>query len=255
MSNQTQRGRFIWRDLITENPDAAETFYTNLFGWQAVPIDQGEAGIYRMLMQNGAPFGGIYGAEPTGWVSYIITPDLNQTLKQIDDLGGTAVSEPMELPNVGRFSVIDDPGGARFAVMATALPGTDPSATAPVGSVAFNELVTSDFEESIAFYSQVFGYGEMPVPSAVGAYSLLTTSVDDGVPVMTAGVFRRPEGMERNVWMIYVRVADLDASRQKAVELGASTIGGINDISGFGRTAWLQDPTGARFALRELPSD
>src|SRR5215204_5262958 len=63
MSDQLQRGRFIWRDLITGNPDTAEAFYTNLLGWQAVPIDQGEAGIYRMLMQNGAPFGGIYGCR------------------------------------------------------------------------------------------------------------------------------------------------------------------------------------------------
>src|SRR5829696_8021280 len=205
MSDQLQRGRFIWRDLITGNPDTAEAFYTNLFGWQAIPIDQGEAGVYRMLMQNGTPFGGIYGAEPTGWVSYIITPDLDQTLKQIDESGETAVSELMELPNVGRFAVIDDPGGARFAAMETALPGTDPAATPEVGGIAFNELVTSDFEGSIAFYSQVFGYGEMPVPSAAGNYSLLTTNID-GNPVMMAGVFRRPEGIEQNAWIIYVGI-------------------------------------------------
>lgn len=248
---QQNQGRFIWHDLITGNPEAAEAFYSELFGWQIVPIDQGAAGIYRMLLQGDAPFGGIYGAEPTGWVSYIVTPDLDQTLEQVSALGGNAVSAPMELPDVGRFAVIDDPAGARFAMMETALPGIDPSATPAIGSIAFHELVTSGFEQSIAFYSALFGYAESPIPSAVGNYSLLMSEVD-GAPAMTAGVFRQSPAGGPNTWMIYIRVGDIAATRQHALELGAQANGGINDIPGFGKTAWLTDPTGARFALREL---
>ena len=204
-----------------------------------------------MLLHGDVQFGGISGATPTGWMSYIVTLDLDATLKQVAELGGTVVSEPVEMPNAERFAVIDDPTGARFAAMETTLPGINSSATPGIGDVTFHELVTTGFEQAIAFYSALFGYTESPIPSAVGNYSLLMSEVD-GAPTITAGVFRQSPGDGPNAWMLYILVADIAATRQRALDLGAQAIGGINTIPGFGKTAWLRDPTGARFALREM---
>ena len=33
------RGRFVWYDLMTTDPDAAQSFYTTLIGWGTQPWD------------------------------------------------------------------------------------------------------------------------------------------------------------------------------------------------------------------------
>jgi predicted enzyme related to lactoylglutathione lyase len=46
-------------------------------------------------------------------------------------------------------------------------------------------------------------------------------------------------------------VPDLDAAVVRAVELGAEVRAPRTEIPGQGSFAWLDDPTGARFALWE----
>ena len=35
------RGRFVWYELLTSDPDAAIDFYTSLIGWSTAPFDAG----------------------------------------------------------------------------------------------------------------------------------------------------------------------------------------------------------------------
>ena len=52
-------------------------------------------------------------------------------------------------------------------------------------------------------------------------------------------------------WLIYIIVADLDASLKQVEEKGGKVLRGIREYGGQGRYAVIQDPAGAVAALYE----
>jgi predicted enzyme related to lactoylglutathione lyase len=50
-------------------------------------------------------------------------------------------------------------------------------------------------------------------------------------------------------WLIYITVADVEASAAKCVELGGKVLAGPRDLGGQGRFCVIQDPAGAVVAL------
>jgi predicted enzyme related to lactoylglutathione lyase len=53
---------------------------------------------------------------PPHWLVYIGTDDVDATTARAKELGATIHVEPMDIPNVGRFSVLQDPAGAAFGL-------------------------------------------------------------------------------------------------------------------------------------------
>ena len=53
------------------------------------------------------------------------------------------------------------------------------------------------------------------------------------------------------VWLIYVNVADLDASLKRVIELGGAILDGPRGMGPMGRFAAIRDPAGAALALFE----
>jgi uncharacterized protein len=47
---------------------------------------------------------------------YIATDDVDATTARAKELGATVHVEPTDIPNVGRFSVLQDPAGAAFGL-------------------------------------------------------------------------------------------------------------------------------------------
>jgi len=48
---------------------------------------------------------------------YVAVDDADATARKAFDLGGTIISPPMDLPNVGRMCQIEDPTGAKFFII------------------------------------------------------------------------------------------------------------------------------------------
>src|SRR5947209_5706284 len=46
-------GTFSWTDLTTTDQDAAKTFYSGLFGWEAQDNPVGDGVVYSMMMLDG----------------------------------------------------------------------------------------------------------------------------------------------------------------------------------------------------------
>jgi uncharacterized protein len=53
---------------------------------------------------------------PPHWMVYFQTTDVDATANKAKSLGANLLVPPMDIPNVGRFSVIADPQGAAFAL-------------------------------------------------------------------------------------------------------------------------------------------
>jgi predicted enzyme related to lactoylglutathione lyase len=251
----SNQGHFVWRDLVTPEPAAAEAFYTALFGWTVQHHDFGTDTIFRIFEVDGVPSGTIVpplpGATTAFWYSYIGTPDADAAAETAASLGAAIQIAPGDVEGCGRFGVIADPHGAIVAPITGDQPGPDSDAIVPLGGVSWNELITLDIAASVAFYRTLFDYDATDISSSEGSYKLLKRT-ENGVTTTHAGVFHAPEAQPASAWIVYFRVADIDTAREQAESLGATLKTGVIDVEDFGRTCWLIDLTGALIGLHQV---
>jgi predicted enzyme related to lactoylglutathione lyase len=118
-----------------------------------------------------------------------------------------------------------------------------------VGSIGWFDLTVENADEVRDFYRQVVGWTETSVD--MGGYSdYCVNQPEDGKTV--AGICHARgsnEGLPPQ-WIIYIIVADLDASLKQCEASGGKIVRGIRS-SGEGRYAVIQDPAGAVAALYE----
>ncbi len=115
-------GAFCWNELSTTDMAAAKKFYTELLGWT---FKQSPAAgmAYDEIVVGGQHIGGIFqtgtefGNAPSHWMSYVAVDDVDARAKQVEDLGGKVCVPPTDIPNVGRFCVINDPTGATLSLV------------------------------------------------------------------------------------------------------------------------------------------
>ncbi len=55
--------------------------------------------------------------RPPAWISYVTVDNPDATAQQAEKLGGKIVVPPRNIPEVGRFAVIQDPQGAAIAII------------------------------------------------------------------------------------------------------------------------------------------
>ena len=120
-------GAFSWCELMTTDPAAATEFYTTLFGWTVEPMNMGMP--YNVLKVGESAIGGIMGMPPGAppgmppmWAAYVTVTDVDALVGKVQGLGGKVMMPPADIPNVGRFAVIQDPQGAMLNVIAYAMP-------------------------------------------------------------------------------------------------------------------------------------
>jgi len=118
-----ETGTFCWDELWTTDRKKAAEFYKSLFGWGAKEGSMGEQGIYTEWQNGGQSIGGMMeitpemGPIPPNWLPYVMVDDCNATAEKATATGGKLMVPPTDIPNVGRFSVIQDPQGAVFAIV------------------------------------------------------------------------------------------------------------------------------------------
>ena len=112
-----------WHELMTGDVEGATKFYTELLGWtlQEFPMQEGES--YWVVKVGDEGMGGIMKTppDPAGmpphWGLYITVDNVDATAKKAEQLGAKILATPMDIPQVGRFAVLQDPQGAVFAVI------------------------------------------------------------------------------------------------------------------------------------------
>jgi predicted enzyme related to lactoylglutathione lyase len=113
----TRNGIFSWCELITTDVAAAKDFYTKLFGWNTEEMSTPEMS-YTVIKAGDKEIGGIMAVPkeaqgmPAMWGAYITVTDVDITARIAEQLGGKLLVPPQDIPDVGRFCVIQDPQGA-----------------------------------------------------------------------------------------------------------------------------------------------
>jgi hypothetical protein len=116
-------GTFCWDELHTRDMEAAKKFYGNVFGWSGKG-DQGGTD-YWHVQTAGKEIGGMTSHMggpnvPPHWLGYIAVSDVDAMTQKVETLGGKILMPAMEIPKVGRFSVVQDPTGAVFSLFRSA---------------------------------------------------------------------------------------------------------------------------------------
>jgi predicted enzyme related to lactoylglutathione lyase len=250
------RGRFVWYDLLTSDPKAAEAFYTNVIGWSTEPWGPPEAA-YTMFSNAEGPVGGIGEvgkdaasvAGPPNWIAYIGTPDVDATVEQAKALGAEVLVEPTDIPTVGRFAMLVDPQGAVFAPFSSGSGHLDMNARTP-GMFGWHELHTSDVDAGWAFYEALFGWvktGEFDMGPDFGTYRMYGHT--PGVPL--GGMMNKPLEKPVSTWTYYITVADILATLDRVKANGGQVTFGPQEVPGGDLVANCVDPQGAAFALTQ----
>ena len=250
------RGQFVWYDLLTNAPDAAIAFYRQIIGWET-QVWEGPQPYTMWARADGGTIGGVMDLPPEAaeagapphWMSYLSTPDVEQTIADAKRLGATVHLPATDIPQVGRFAIIADPQGATIALFE---PSEERARGEPqLGDVAWNELATSDSQAAFAFYQKAFSWDKISEMDMGGGMTYLIFGQNGK---QYGGMYNfMPDQPPFPYWTPYVNITGLDARVEKVSALGGKVLNGPMDVPGGGRIAQCMDPQGAVFALFELP--
>ena len=131
-----RHGTFCWTEIASSDAEKCKDFYANVFGWKFQDSKAATDGfVYHEFNTGNAdyPAGGLYQLSagmfgngpipPPHFMTYIAVDDVDANAELAKSLGGTVLKEPDEIPNVGRFAIIQDPSGAVFATFKMAAGG------------------------------------------------------------------------------------------------------------------------------------
>jgi uncharacterized protein len=117
-------GAFSWSELNTRDPEAAKSFYGDVFGWKFEDEEFEGAGTYTTIKVGDNSIGGLIDITgrvpeeiPANWLVYFAVEDATGTLAKLKEGGGNVAFGPMDISRVGRIAVAQDPFGAAFAVI------------------------------------------------------------------------------------------------------------------------------------------
>ncbi len=124
------------------------------------------------------------------------------------------------------------------------------SETPKVGTIGWVDLTVPDAVQLRDFYAGVVGWATDPVD--MGGYEdFCMIPPEGGAPAAGVCHARGANAAVPPVWLVYLTVADLDASARKVAELGGEILVPARSMGGYGRYCVIKDPAGAVAALYE----
>lgn len=245
-------GAPCWVDLMTSDTARSRDFYTQLFGWVAEEPAE-EFGGYFNFTKDGVRVAGCMASqpgsgEPDVWSVYLASDDAAKTLEVAVANGGQVHVEAMAVADLGTMAFLSDSGGAGIGVWQ---PGTHQGfgRWGEPGTPSWFELHTRDYDTSVTFYRNVFGW-DTHVVSDTPEFRYTTLaggSSEDGLAGIMDSAGHLPDGAPP-CWSTYFGVDDTDAALATTVALGGTILMPAEDTP-YGRLAVATDSNGAQFSL------
>lgn len=117
--SSSETGSIVWCDLTVPNAESVKDFYSSVVGWKANPISMGDYNDFTMQSPGTSnDVVGICHARgdnadiPSQWMPYFKIENLDQSLQDVERLGGKAISSMKHYGSVSRYIIIEDPAGA-----------------------------------------------------------------------------------------------------------------------------------------------
>jgi uncharacterized protein len=117
-----KHGMISWSELLTNDLETVKNFYTQLFGWKLEQACTSEVE-YTIVKSNDREIAGMMTLPPEAaqaapnWSTYVTVDDVDVTAAKAEELGAKIVVPPQDIPQVGRFCVLQDPQGAYISAI------------------------------------------------------------------------------------------------------------------------------------------
>lgn len=119
-------GHISWLDLTVPDASATRDFYRQVIGWSVQNMelaDGNEDDDYTMLGGDGTPVAGVCYARgvnvglPPVWMIYLPVGDLAESLRRVQEEGGTIVKVQQGTDGAYVYAAVQDPVGAVVALL------------------------------------------------------------------------------------------------------------------------------------------
>lgn len=256
-------GNPCWYELATSAGSLASAgdFYGAILGWTV--SDSGMDGFdYHLAKTDDDMVAGLMvmppdvAEMPPFWLIYFAVDDVDGFVTDAVAAGARVHRDPSDIPGTGRIAILADPQGAAYGILqpdVSAMSEAD-LAKAEAGGGAFhpgkpghanwNELMSSDPDAALAFYSRMFSWtkGDTVGMGDAGVYQLVRRGDIDIAGLMGLGESPAPN------WLPYFGVTGVSAGIEAITKAGGTVHHGPMEVPG-GFIAIAQDPQGAWFAV------
>ena len=244
-------GNFCWIELHTTDQNAAKSFYASLFGWAPHDTPMGPNDFYTEFKLEGreAAAGCTLRPEeqamPPYWMIYVAVENADAAVTKAQQIGGKPLTPAFDVMDAGRMAIIQDPTGAVFCVW-QANKNAGIGISQVNGTLCWADLSTPDPKRAADFYSGLFGWQANSAPKDASGYLHIKNGEQHigGIPPAA----HRQAGAPPH-WLTYFQVDDVDATANKAKEMGANLHLPPKTMEGVGRMSVIADPQGAVFAI------
>lgn len=244
-----QPGKLVWADLLTDDVEAAKTFYGAVFGWEFRSSDDP---LFTLVVNGDRPIAGLISHQPKDpavsevqWLVSISIANPDAAARVARNNGGEVFLDPEDYPDRGRHTVIADPSGAAVALLRTS--GGDPKDQRPAfNDLLWAELWTHDPQAMAQFYRKVVGFDITPVKEQRGAYLALSSGGR-----MRAGVVELPWDDVLPNWTTYLLVENTAETAALVRQHGGTVLLPPSDELEDGSIAIIEDPTGGVLAIQQ----
>lgn len=241
---------FCWFELNTREVEGVKKFYNKVFGWTTSPSQNPQMKYEHWHDKSGAMFGGImdmndpmWGEIPSHWMTYVLVEDIDKKAAKVTELGGNVCVPPTDIPNVGRFCVINDPAGPTLSMIQ--IPDAQPGPQV----MAWNECMTPDGGKSRAFYEKLFGWNTEDMPMGEHGNYVILKNGECGIGGIMEMKGPQFEGVPPH-WLNYINTTQVDVDAKKVEEAGGKLVVPPMDIpNNIGRFCVFADPGGGHIAM------
>jgi predicted enzyme related to lactoylglutathione lyase len=246
-------GRHVWSELMTSDPKAAEGFYDKVVGWTSEPFGNSPMPYTQFKRRGGNGVAGLMKTPdgmhmPPFWSMYIAVPDFAEAVAKVKRLGGSTLSDVIDVPTVGRMQMVKDPQGAAFYLIQPEPRESAPDRDPEIGEASWIELMTTDQRAAMTFYQQLFGWqpADAMDMGEMGTYQMFNRGAR-----MIGGMMNKPKELAQAPphWAIYFRVDDINAAVDRIKASGGTILNGPMEVPGGDWIVNAKDPQGAAFSL------
>jgi predicted enzyme related to lactoylglutathione lyase len=251
-TKEAHPGKFVWAELFTADSGTATKFYSGVFGWTAVTLDQ-EGVTYTVFSNGNHPVAGLRQRSPSAatraarWINYIAVTDIASALAIVTKAGGEVRAPAREFPQIGSQAIIRDNEGSPVGLLQSS--SGDSADDEPVpGNWNWFHLAVKNPPAAADFYRQVFNYEVAPDARTGKKNELLLSSEAfnrGGVSVLPDREDAKPG------WLGVIRVTNLDETLARVPALGGEVVVAPHDAAFGSRFAVIADPTGGTVGVVE----
>lgn len=115
-------GSFIHMEIASTDPQTTRKFFEDVFDWEFEFMPDME---YHTYVAPSGPGGGLMSPmenQSPGILNYLLSHDIDEDVKKIEQAGGRVLQPKREIPGVGWWAVFQEPTGIVLALFEGRMP-------------------------------------------------------------------------------------------------------------------------------------